>query len=485
MRVERALAVAPADAEARWARARLRVASARRVWESGQTEDGRVLSTWAERRREALPLFEGAVADLTAALRARPSDPFLHDALGWAHAGAAAIDEAPPAARQAAAVAALRRAIALQPDNPYLYRSLAALALGQREPLLPIALAASRSAIARDPSLLPDLAGRFLPLGLGDAQWAQVVPDTADDRLELGELLDEAGLGSAAEAQYRRAVALAAPGTEALVRLALARSLARRGDSAGALAELDTALRARPCQSGASPGAREGSRRPPGPGGARRDPRGARERGGARRRAARRCGALRAASARARAFAERALGPGERGVLRYRRALGELLIERRLWPQAAAEWEAVIAAAPGDARAHFLLAAALGALGRPAEALEHARRAVALDGAATPYRMALGARLWDSEQYYQAINEWRAVVAADPGSLEARLALGRAYQRTGERGLAVREYQRVLEIAPDNEEARRALGRIGSAGSGTLRRAAPCLRDAAEGAGLL
>ena len=62
VRVERALALAPADAEARWARARLRVASARRIWDSGQTEDGRVLSTWAERRREALPLFDGAVA---------------------------------------------------------------------------------------------------------------------------------------------------------------------------------------------------------------------------------------------------------------------------------------------------------------------------------------------------------------------------------------------------------------------------------------
>ncbi len=73
-----------------------------------------------------------------------------------------------------------------------------------------------------------------------------MVPDTVDDRLELGELLDEAGLGSAAEAQYRRAVALAAPGTEALARHALARSLARRGDSAGALAELDIALRLDP-----------------------------------------------------------------------------------------------------------------------------------------------------------------------------------------------------------------------------------------------
>ena len=117
-----------------------------------------------------------------------------------------------------------------------------------------------------------------------------------------------------------------------------------------------------------------------------------------------------------------------------------------------------------DARAHYQLATALDALGRSAEALEHAppRRRARRRG--TPYRMALAARLWDSEQYYQAINEWQAVVATDPGNLEARLALGRAYQKTGERGLAVREYQRVLEIAPSNEEARRALGRLGSAG---------------------
>jgi len=456
-RVERALALSPGDVEARWARARLRAAAARRIWDSGQTDDGRVLTTWAERRREALPLLDGAVADLTAALRVRPSDPFLHDALGWAHATAAAIADEPPEARQAAAVAALRRAIALQPDNPYLYRSLAALALSQREPLVPIALAASRGAIARDPSLLPDLAGRFLPLGLGDAAWAEAVPDTEEDRLELGRFLEEAGLGSPAEAQYRRAVARAAPGTEPLARLALARALGRRGDSAGALAELDAALgrdpdnselhlaRARVLEGRGDPAALDAGRvalalsevraaaphaHPP---------------------------PFAAASPRARAFAEGALGRDE-GVVRYRRALAELLRARGLWDQAAGEWASVIAAVPTDARAHVELAAALDALGRPAEALEHARRAVTIDGADARSRMALGERLWAGEQYYQAIQQWQAAVAADPGNVEARLALGRAYDKTGERALALREYQRVLEIAPDNREARRALG---------------------------
>jgi putative thioredoxin len=119
----------------------------------------------------------------------------------------------------------------------------------------------------------------------------------------------------------------------------------------------------------------------------------------------------------------------------------------------------VIAVAPRDARAHFLLAAALGALGQPAEALEHSRRAVALDGAATLYRMALGARLWDSEQYYQAINEWRAVVAADPGSLEARLALGRALAAAGQYGAALPELLAVVkqDAGLEDQAARRAM----------------------------
>ncbi len=463
MRVERALALAPADAEARWARARLRLASARRTWESGQTDDGRVLTTWADRRRAALPLFDGAVLDLIAAIRARPSDPFLHDALGWAHAGAAAIDDAPSGARQASAVSALRRAIALQPENPYLYRSLAALALSQREPLTPIAIGAARSAIERDPTLLPDLAGRFLPLGLGDAEWAMVVPDTVTDRLELAAVLEEAGLGSAALAQYRRAALLAPPVTEPLARFALARALARRGDSTGALAELDAAIRI-------DPGNPELSLARATVLASRHDASALEAFRAAVHRAEDRAATSRPGSspfsvegARERAFAERALGRGDRGVLRYRRALGEFLTEQKRWAEAAGEWAAVLALVPLDARAHFQRATALAAMGRPAEALEEYRRAVALDGAATLYRMALAQSLWDSEQFYQAINEWRAVVAADPGNIEARLALGRGYLKTGEPARAVGEYRRVLEIAPGNDEARRALARLGTA----------------------
>lgn len=36
-------------------------------------------------------------------------------------------------------------------------------------------------------------------------------------------------------------------------------------------------------------------------------------------------------------------------------------------------------------------------------------------------RFRLGQSLWDTEQFYQAMNEWRAVIAQEPRNVEARL----------------------------------------------------------------
>ena len=463
LRVERALALAPAGPEARWARARLEIGRAREVWDSGVTADGRLLRTWAERRSEALPLFDRAVADLAVALAARPSDPYLHEALGRAQGQAAAIDDARRDARLAAAYSALSRAIALQPENPYLYRSLGGLALRQPEPRLPIALSATRKAIERDPALLPDLVTRLLPYGLTEAQWAEAVPDTMADRLELAMLLDRAGLGSAAVAEYRRAVAVSPPAGGSLARLGLARLLARLGDAQGAVGELDAAIARDPANpelllargsalaaSGDAAGALDAYRAALD----KAEARAGRPEGTAAPFAVR--------GAREQALAEAALGPGGRGMIRYRRALAEFLNERKLWPAAAREWQAVIAADPRDARAHTALASALGELGRPAEAIEAYRRAVALDGGAVSSRMALARSLWDTEQYHQAINEWQAVLGAEPGNLDARRRLAAAYARVGERSRAREEYRRVLAIAPGDREARQALARMGA-----------------------
>src|SRR5262249_19516797 len=82
---DRALGVSPRDLGALQTRARLRFADARRLWDGGQTPDGRILTTWPERQREAVPLLDGAAQDLRTALSVAPTIPSFHEQLGWVH----------------------------------------------------------------------------------------------------------------------------------------------------------------------------------------------------------------------------------------------------------------------------------------------------------------------------------------------------------------------------------------------------------------
>ncbi|HSB61176.1 MAG TPA: tetratricopeptide repeat protein, partial [Vicinamibacteria bacterium] len=77
------------------------------------------------------------------------------------------------------------------------------------------------------------------------------------------------------------------------------------------------------------------------------------------------------------------------------------------------------------------------------------------------YRLRLAQRLWQTEQYYQAMNEWRSVLGQAPGNIEARLGLARAAARAGDRATAAQEYRHILRIVPDQPEARRELAGLG------------------------
>ncbi|MGH7361649.1 MAG: tetratricopeptide repeat protein, partial [Candidatus Methylomirabilales bacterium] len=166
--------------------------------------------------------------------------------------------------------------------------------------------------------------------------------------------------------------------------------------------------------------------------------------------------------ARIQALVARAL-QGSGGPARYHRALAQYLMDRKLWEQALAEWDAVLAAGPGDGEAHFARGIVLDALGRGTAALPEYRQAVALDGTRRAFRLRLAQRLWETEQYYQAMNEWRSVLGQDPGNIEARLGLARAHAKAGDRAAAAQEYLRILQITPDQPEARRELARLGRA----------------------
>jgi len=463
--VDAALTLDPRAERALALRGRLRLESALETWNFGVTLDGRVLPTSDERRQAGLVLVRGAAQDFRTAIAQVPSDSSLHDGLGRTSWVLALLDTERASAHLAAALAAFSRAVALAPENPYASRLLAAFAVPQGGQFTEIGLRAARDAVKRDPELLPDLVDRFLPLGLSGAQWVTMVPESALERADLGALLEDRGLPSEARYAYQHAIEIASAGQASLGRWMLARLLLRQERYREALGEVEVALardpdnpelhlaRAQTLAAVADPTALD-----------------------AYRLAVLKAGVQAGQPAadqqpfgflppRGRALVSRALQE-QSGPVRYHRALAQYLTDRRLWNQALAEWEAVLAEAPRDAEAHFSRGIVLDGLGTGDRALQAYRQAVALDGARSAFRLRLAQRLWETEQYYQALNEWRAVLGQDPGNIEARLGLARAHVKAGDRPAAVQEYLRILQMVPDQPDARRELARLGPAGRG-------------------
>jgi len=139
--------------------------------------------------------------------------------------------------------------------------------------------------------------------------------------------------------------------------------------------------------------------------------------------------------------------------------LAQYLTDHELWESALNQWTRLAADAPKNPAAHFGRGIALEALGARERAVEAYREAVALDGSVTA-RAHLARALWQTDQYYQAMNEWRAILNRSPGHIDARLALARAYVKTGSLSEAAAEYQHLVQIAPDRPEARQELARL-------------------------
>jgi tetratricopeptide (TPR) repeat protein/O-antigen ligase len=461
---EAALAVDPRNERARAVRGRLRLEAALETWNLGVTLDGRVLLSQEERRATSLPLVRGAVEDFRAALAATPIDPYFHESLARAHWTLSLVDAEHASKHLAEALASFSRAVESAPENPFAYRSLAFFAVLQGGRFTEVGLRATRNAVARDPTLLADLVHRFVTLDLSASQWISMVPDSALDRLELGSLLEKRVMFLEAAHAYRQAAEIAPARDAALPRWMLARLLVRQGRGREALTELDQALtqdvanpelhleRARALAALGEPGALDAYRLAllnaevrAGKGAEDAQP-------------------FEPMPPRARTLVADAIGAPRVTTGRYRRALAQYLTDRKLWDEALKQWETVLAETPTDAAAHFARGVALDGARAREQAVEAYRRAVALDGNSVAFRLRLAQRLWETEQYYQAMNEWRSVLAQAPGNLEARLALARAYVKSGSRAEAVAEYRRLLLIAPDQPEVRRELERLGREG---------------------
>lgn len=449
--VEAALSLDSTAERALALRGRLRRQAALDIWTTGSTPDGRVLSTWEERRGAAMPLAAGAVQDLRAAIRSVPSEPTYHGGLARAEWLLALLDPPGASGHLEAALAAFSRSASLAPNDQFIQESLAVFAVPLGGRATEIGLGAARAVVTLDPSRLADLVDQFLLRGLTGPQWLAIVPDTPLDRADLGTLLEQRALVPEAIHAYQRAMEAATPEQRVLPSWLQARLLLRQGQVREALGDVETALAQEPenpelyLMRAQALGAM----------------------GDASALEAYQLAVLKerdrpfmSLSARGDGLVARVLG-GDRGPARYHRALARYLTDRQRWSQALPEWEAVLAERTKDAEAQFFRGVALDGLGDRARALEAYRQAVFLDGGRSAFRLFLARRLWETEQYYQAMYEWRMVLGQDPGNIEARLGLARAAVKAGDRAAAVQEYLRILRIAPDLTVARRELGRLG------------------------
>lgn len=396
------------------------------------------------------------VEEIRRALTSTPSDPYLHERLAWALELQAATDPGKSGERRQASRAHMERAVELQPGNPLLRRSQAALALAGPEPSVELGIEAGRAAVERDPALLGDLVDRLAPLALTDAQWIALVPPSAAGRAHLADRLESRGLLHEARFAYENAIERASTGEESVIRWALAELLLGVRRPAQALAQADAAIakspgnpellltRARALEALGAPETLDTYR-------------------AALAAAEGRGGPVFAVdSPRLQAVVgERLASHARLSVTRYRRALAQRLTDEQRWSQALPEWERAQAEAPLSAREQFSRGLALEATGDRPRAIEALRQAAALEGSRTAFRARLAARLWDNEQYVEAVTEWQRITAHEPGNLEARVALARAYLKMGDRGRALDEYRRVLALAPGHAEARQSVARLG------------------------
>lgn len=451
-RADEAVGHDPTDVPALRARARLRMEAASALNVDGSPDPA------GARRRDVQGFVDGAIGDLAAAIRRAPTDPYLHERLGWAYAFAAQLDGGPASEPFRSALTHFRRAILLAPENPYLRKALADFALGQPHPMLDIGLPAAREAIRRDAELLPHEVDRFIWLGLPSTQWKSLVPDTALDRLRLAAVLEDRGRFREADTMYPGAVAAAAPPDEALARWMYARFLLATEKLEGARAEAEAGLRRDPDNPELHL-TRAHALAAAGDAGAL----GAHE------------AALRSAQARRgtavfphtepmlRALMAARIGTEAPTVtpLRYRRALVRYLTDRGFWEDLLREVEQVARESPLDAADTFSLGLALDGIGARDRAVQAYRNALALEPQRARVRHRLAQALWDGGQFVQAIDEWRRITAEESTNVDARLALARAYARMGALSDAAREYQAVLRIAGDHREARDGLARLG------------------------
>jgi tetratricopeptide (TPR) repeat protein len=141
--------------------------------------------------------------------------------------------------------------------------------------------------------------------------------------------------------------------------------------------------------------------------------------------------------------------------------LGNLLFRGGDRAGAIAAFHGALAAKPDSVDALVNLGHAVEA-DRPAEALAHYRRALAIDPKSGVAHESLAAALAARGERAAAIEEFQAGLEVDPDNAHAHLALGRLFDEGGRRDAAIDELARALRLDPTLAEAHARLRALGA-----------------------
>jgi Flp pilus assembly protein TadD len=126
---------------------------------------------------------------------------------------------------------------------------------------------------------------------------------------------------------------------------------------------------------------------------------------------------------------------------------GATLVSDEQYLPAVRQLVQAVAAAPGDARAHYYLGLAYAGLGQDAAALSHAEDAVRLAPGDPRYEAGLATLFLDAGRMPEAIAHLRRAVAMKPASPDIRLLLADALGRAGDTDGMEREYRIAMRLA--------------------------------------
>ena len=137
---------------------------------------------------------------------------------------------------------------------------------------------------------------------------------------------------------------------------------------------------------------------------------------------------------------------------------GEKLVRSGQLQQAAALYERVLSAEPGNPSAAQALAAIMATTGNHSKAADLWKLVLNARPKSVTAHLGLGMALAAKGEFRPAISCYEKAIRIDDANARAHFLLGNSYRKTGDRNKAISSYRRAIELKPDFIEALSNLG---------------------------